>query len=156
MIDLDLGHLFPPLDRNKQRPIRTRVKNKQTEILSAASFFQFIEESFQKDLSKLYNTIRITLNKLSRKLLRQIAAEILEPENFVIDRNKEQCYLYILDIIDTKFSSKLMNPHPVRKTTPKNVCIVHFVNKGMDDLHLSSIFKSNEINNILPKKIRRG
>ena len=151
---ISVGHLFPPLDRNRERPIRSRTRNKKAEITSSAAFFKVIDENFDKDLKKLFNNIRIILNGLSKSLLRQIASEVLEPEIFATDSKKEQCYLYILDIIDTKFADKIINSNPVRRTAPKNVCVVHFVNKGMDDLHLSSIFKSKDVVNLLPEKLR--
>ena len=149
-----IGELFPPLDRNKERPTRARHRNNKCEITSAASFFIFINDQFDRNLPTLFNNVRITLNKLPKKLLKQIACEVLEPENFAKDSKKEQCYLYILDIINTKFSSKIKCSNPVRKTGPKNVCVVHFTNKGMDDLHLSSIFRSNTLVNLLPGKLR--
>ena len=56
--------------------------------------------------------------------------------------------------IDTKFVNNICQTNTTRKASPKNVCVVHFVNKGIDDLHLSSIFPSNVVINSLPKKLR--
>ena len=150
----NIGHFFPPLDRNKVRPLRTRAKNNKDEITSTASFFEYVNNNFNDNLPKLFNNIRIILNRFSKKLLRKIAAEVLEPENFATDSNKEQCYLYILDIIDTKLFAKIKTADPIRKIAPNNVCVVHFVNKGMDDLHLSSIFRSHQVKNSLPAELR--
>ena len=149
-----VGSLYPPLDRNKLRPVRTRKKDKNHLIDSIASFFKLVDEWFEKDPVTLYNNIRKTLNTLSRKLLRLIASEIQEPDSFAFDTNKEQCYLYILDIIDTKFIDKISQSKSIQKVSPKNICVVHFVNKGIDDLHLSSIFRSNVVVSCLPEKLR--
>ena len=149
-----VGKLYPPLDRNKVRPVRTRRRDKSPNIDSVASFFNFLNECFLKDLKTVFNNIRINLNRLSRKLLRLIASEILEPELFAFDANKEQCYLYILDIIDTKFVKNVCQTNSTNKSPPKNVCVVHFVNKGIDDIHLSSIFRSTVVINSLPEKLR--
>ena len=79
----------------------------------------------------------------------------MHPTIFAVEESNEQLYLFILDMIDTKFYSKIQVPQP-RKTPPKNVCIVDFVNKGMDQIHLSKIFRSSEVTNCLPDVLKSG
>ena len=37
-----------------------------------------------------------------------------------------------------------------KKTPPSNVCVIIFINKGIDDIHLSKILKSEDVINSLP------
>jgi len=93
------------------------------------------------------------LNTLPRILLKKIASETIHPDGYATDPDKEHLYLYILDIIDTKFLSKI-SPTSTTKISPKNVCVIHFVNKGINLLHLSSIFKENSVVNHLPEILK--
>ena len=89
--------------------------------------------------------IRLTLNQLSKKILKFIASEILDNRLITFEDKKEQCYLYILDIIDTKLLSLETTSQQFKRSAPKNVCVVHFVNKGIDQIHMSNVFKSDEV-----------
>ena len=51
-----VGKLYPPLDRNKVRPVRTRRRDKSPNIDSVASFFNFLNEWFLKDLKQFLTT----------------------------------------------------------------------------------------------------
>ena len=59
----------------------------------------------------------------------------------------------ILDIIDTKLL-KISSPEVKRKSVPKNVITIKFVNKGIDDIHLSKIFRSAEVTSLLPEELQ--
>ena len=41
-----------------------------------------------------------------------------------------------------------------KKSAPKNVIVVDFVNKGLDDIHLSKIFRSEEVIQLLPEELK--
>ena len=71
--------------------------------------------------------------------------------SFFNDKNK-QWYLFILDIIDTK----LYRPPTVKekKKAPKNICVLSFVNKGLEEINLSKIVRSQEVIDLLPEKLR--
>ena len=43
---------------------------------------------------------------------------------------------------------------PKVKPTPKSICVFLFVNKGMDLLHLSSIFKNEKVIQLLPNCLK--
>ena len=127
----------------------------QPQVFSLPSFFDEINQWFQHDKHNLFNNVRILLNKLSRKSLKSIASEILHPDQYAIDLEKEQLYLYILDIIDTKFLQRISKSNDNKKRLkPKNVCVVHFVNKGIDHLHLPTIFKNPNIVALLPEVLK--
>ena len=149
-VGVAVGKIFPPLDRIKDRPNRSRRPNIQPQNFSFDTFFDDINQWSQNDKPYLFNNVRIRLNKLPRKVLKCIAAEILHPDQHATDPKKEQLYLYILDVIDTKFLSKTTNKPKESKTRPKNVCVIHFVNKGIDHIHLPSIFRKQNIVSLLP------
>ena len=148
-----IGKLFPPLDRKMDRPKRSRRPKIKPIDQSIDSFFHDINHWFQNEKLNLFNNVRILLNKLSRKVLKLIASEILHPDLHATDPKKEQLYLYILDIIDTKLLPK-SPPSTKTKEKPKNVCVIHFVNKGIDHLHLPSIFKNPNIVAHLPDVLK--
>ena len=60
---------------------------------------------YKDDIKNTFNKIRLTLNQLSKKILKLIASEILDNSQITFEDKKEQCYLYILDIIHTKLPS---------------------------------------------------
>ena len=95
------------------------------------------------------------VNRLSKKLCFQIASEIIHPDALAIDPLKEQIYLYVLDLIDSKYFGKNKAPEHIEKRIPKNVCIVKFVNKAIDYLHLPSILKSKSVVELLPKSMQK-
>ena len=70
-------------------------------------------------------------------------------ENVEFNETWEQWYQFILDIVDTK----LYKPSQPKKSKepPKNVCVISFVNKGIDHLCLPSIFKSTDVTYLLPR-----
>ena len=67
----------------------------------------------------------------------------------------DQWYLYIADIIGTKFISQIVPPEAPKKKSPINVCVVMFVSKGIDDLRLGKIFRSENVVNSLPDSLKR-
>ena len=131
-IQFAIGKLYPRLERLKPRPVSVRNHNKSIQsqpINSTELFFQHIDTMFSNSLKSLSNNIRILVNKLPKKLLFQIASEIMHPEIFATDPLKEQIYLYVLDLIDTRFFSKTEKSERSQKSAPKNVCVIPFINK---------------------------
>ena len=152
-LDTGIGRLFPPLQRSRTRPVRSRIRSQNLNpIHSVESFFLHLDSAFSNNKTDLYNNIRVLVNTLPRGLLRRIASEIMHPETFAVDSSKEQIYLFILDLIDTKFYKEFEEPKK-DKSVPKNVCVIHFVNKGIDLLHLPSIFKCEQVVELLPKSL---
>ena len=65
-----------------------------------------------------------------------------------------QWYDLICDIIDTKLYKPPIIKDP--KKAPKFVCIVNFINKGMDNIGLAKIINKPEIFDKLPDKFKRN
>ena len=61
-------------------------------------------------------------------------------------------YHYVLDIIDTKLLK--YDPPPPKRKAPKNVVTINFVNKGLDNIHVSKIFRSPEVSSLLPEELQ--
>ena len=104
-------------------------------------------------LSEAFNQIRIILNNTKKGLLKEIAYSIHNrDEDIEFLSNREQFYLYILDVIDTKF----LKPENKKntKSVPKNVCVIDFVNKGVEDIHIGSIFRLPDVISMLPNSLQ--
>ena len=56
----------------------------------------------------------------------KIASEILDNSQITFEDKKEQCYLYILDIIDTKLLSVEETSQQSKISALKNVCVCPF------------------------------
>ena len=88
-------------------------------------------------------------------MLKNIADKIINyKENLTNYETKEQWYLFVLDIIDTKIYK--IPPKQLPKVIPKNICVVFFTNKGMDDINLSKIFQNPEITSSLPETLQNS
>ena len=145
-----VGRLFPPLPRHSGRPTRSREnRDDKTSILSCAEFFSTVTDLISNDLHNLFNEVRKLLNLVKKPVLKDIAFHIMERDDtFTFIEERAQCYEYILDIIETKLLK--VQPERKRKPIPKNVVTIKFVNKGMDDIHLNKIFRSNEVLDLIP------
>ena len=122
-IEPAIGKLYPSLERIRPRPKRVHKRGnnfKAQDINSIISFFQYLDTLFQTQLKYLSNKIRIVVNRLSKKLSFQIASEIIHPDALAIDPLKEQIYLYVLDLIDSKYFGKNKAPEHIEKQIPKN------------------------------------
>ena len=93
------------------------------------------------------------LNNSKKRVLKEIAFHILERTKYPFEPEYEQWYLFVLDIIDTKFHKEEKKPE---RTPPKNVYVIDFVNKGIDAIHLPKIFHSAEVVKLLPEKLREN
>ena len=90
-------------------------------------------------------------NNTKKNVLKEIAFHILERDKFIFHENRYQWYHYISDIIDTKFLKPTLEK---KKVVHKNVISIHFVNKGLDKLHISSILRSGEVQELLPDSLQ--
>ena len=151
--DIAIGKLYPPLPRTGIRPTRTRKADiSNLDSTSTDEFFKSLDHILNNNLKQSFHQIRVILNNTKKRVLKDIAFHILNREHYIFHENREQWYIYILDIIDTKF---LKSPIDINiKKPPKNICVIEFTNKGMDNLHISSIFKSNDVIDKLPDSLR--
>ena len=92
------------------------------------------------------------LNRCKKKLLKEVAYSILERENFAYKEGREQWYLYVSDIIDTLLWKEIAPLE--KKTHGKNPCIIHFINKGLNRLGLSKIFRLPDVVASLPPELQ--
>ena len=149
-----VGKLFPPLPRSS-RSIRSREsRNNHSSNISCEEFFEILGNLIQHDILNSFNEIRKTLNITKKKVLKEIAFHIMErdSDSFTFYQNRFQIYHYVLDIIDTKLFKP---PTPVqKKKAPKNVVTIRFVNKGLDHIHVSKIFRSAAVTSLLPEALQ--
>ena len=146
-----VGKLFPPLPRSS-RVIRSREnRNNHSSNISCGEFFQILDDLILNDLHKSFNEVRKMLNLIKKNVLKEIAFQIMERDNFTFHENRFQMYDYILDMIETKFFKE--ETFKKRKVT-KNVITIRFVNKGIEDIHVSKIFRSPEVTSLLPEALQ--
>ena len=85
-------------------------------------------------------------------MLKEIAFHILNRTIYNFHANREQWYLYILDNINTKLLKVILIPPA--KSAPENVCTIRFVNKGMEEIKISEIFRHTDSINSLPSSLQ--
>ena len=142
-----------PIPRTGVRPSRNRDnRNHRESVVSCEGFFTSIEDIFQNDLMHSFNRIRKLLNTAKKKVLKEIAFYILNRTVYNFHAEREQWYLYILDIINTKLLKVV--PPPPTKTAPENVCTIRFVNKGMEEIKISDILRHTDSINSLPNSLQ--
>ena len=148
-----VGSIFPSLRQHCNAEKRYRGGKSRPSKVSANIFFDMVDKLISNHLKQAFNAIRKSLNNLKKSVLKQIAYIIMsESSKLKYWLTREQLYLFILDIIDTK----LYKPSIFKKSkiAPKNIISVFFDNKAMEKLRLSKIFNSPEIIQLLPLKIQ--
>ena len=137
------------IPRSGTRPVRSRInQNSKESIISCDAFFLRLDELFADSLSSSYNHIRIILDKIKKKVLKEIAYSILQRSQYTFYPERAQWYLYILDIIDTKLYKE--TSRPPKKKRPDNILTLKFVNKGMEHINLSRIINLPDVVQSLP------
>ena len=143
-----------PIPRTGTRPTRSRESSRRPEsLLSCDDFFTQLEQILNNDIFHSFNRIRILLNTAKKKILKEIAFFILNRTNYVFHPEREQWYLYIKDIIDTKLF-KPIPPIPPKRSAPANVCTIRFVNKGIEEIKVSEILRQSVTINSLPASLQ--
>ena len=144
-----------PIPRSGIRPVRSREnRNNKISIVTSLDFFTLLNNLFSPNSIKTsFNQIRILLNQTKKKVLKEIAFHILERSAYVFYPEREQWYLYILDIIDTKLLPDTPALERKRKA-PVNICTLKFLNKGMEQINPSEIFNLPDIIQTLPETLR--
>lgn len=111
-----VGRLFPSLPRFSHRTSRSRAnRNNHAENTSVENFFDNVQNILNNNIKDALYTIRIMLDNVKKKLLKNIASEILH--NLHSNPKYEHIYVYILDIIDTKLYKTEIK---TRKCPPEN------------------------------------
>ena len=142
------------IPRSGVRPTRSRENhNSKSSIISCRDFFNKLDHLFSTSLSSSFNQIRIILNKAKKRVLKEIAYTILQKsDDYTFYPEREQWYLYILDIIDTKLYK--VQPSSPKKKTPENILILKFINKGMEHINLSKILNATDVIQSLPLSLQ--
>ena len=147
-----VGKLYPPLPRSN-RSFRSRDnRNNHSSNVSSPEFFEILDNLIRNDIHNSFNEIRKTLNLVKKKVLKEIAFQIMEGDSLPQFETRFQIYHYVLDIIDTKLLKQ--EPSPPKRKAPKNVVTIKFVNKGLDEIHVSKIFQMQEVTSLLPEELQ--
>ena len=151
----NIGSLFPPLPR-KSPPIRRERKNRNNreENLTTEYFFAEVKNYIINDIKNSFYNIRILINKFKKKTLKNIYCHILFEKGSLFQFDTfYQWYDLICDMIDCK----LYKPPIVKdRKAPKFVCVVKFINKGMDNIGLSKIINKQEHFEKLPDRFKQN
>ena len=147
-----VGKLYPPLPRSNRITRSRDNHNSRVSNISSDEFFETLDNLIRNDIHNCFNEIRKTLNLAKKKVLKEIAFLILEGDSLPFFDTRFQVYHYILDIIDTKLLKA--DPPPPKRSGPKNVVSIRFVNKGLDDIHVAKIFRSPEVAALLPEALQ--
>ena len=148
-----IGLVFPSIPRSRERIVRSRRnRNNHNAIVSANDFFENLSTVVETDLQRAYYIIRIMLNNIKKRILKNIASLLIQKINQNMETKMEQYYLYILDIIDCKFYKEL--PKKCNKKRSKYTCLIEFHNKAIETIRLSSIFRLPEVIHLLPLEMR--
>ena len=148
----NVGKLFPPLPRTGERPKRSHKNRNNRSNIDSTIFLEEVEKYIKNDLKRSFNQIRKLINKTKKHILKKVASSIMiSPEKIYKAREYQQWYKFILDSIDTK----CYKPTPeITKKIPKNVCVISYVNKGLDKINIQKIIRSQEIIKNLPTKLQ--
>ena len=117
----NIGSLFPPLQRNGPafRPERGN-RNIKKENVAVENFFKLVKEYIIYDKKNSFFKIRILLNKIRKKTLKEICTNVLlKKEGLHQVDIFYQWYDLICDIIDTKLYKPIIKDP---KNAPKFVC----------------------------------
>ena len=150
----NVGILFPPLPRKGPSVRRERGnRNNREENYTKDTFFEKFQSFITEDIKNSFYNLRILLNKIKKKTLKSIYKHIiLEKASLFQFDIFHQWYDLVCDIIDCK----LYKPPIIKKDkkAPKFVCVVDFINKGMDNIGLSKILNKQDVFEKLPDKIK--
>ena len=147
-----VGKLFPPLPRSNRVARCRDNRNGRVSNISSEEFFETLDNLIRNDIHNSFNEIRKILNLTKKKVLKEIAFQIMERDSLPLYETRFQIYHYILDVIDTKLLKD--DPPPPKRKAPKNVVTINFVNKGLDNIHVSKIFRSPEVASLLPEELQ--
>ncbi len=148
-----VGIMYPPLPRTGIRPVRSREnRNNHESSLSSETFFREMKNQLQNNIKQSFNEIRKLMDKIKKKELKKIAMAILDQNsNNIYEIENEQCYLYVLDIIDTKLYKTTTKDC---KSIPKHILSLPFINKGMEEIKLSKILRLQNVRQLLPEDLQ--
>ena len=148
-----IGLQLPSISRTSARAERPRNNFRSNINNNADEILKKIYHIVENDIQNAYFHIRIILNSIKKKVLKQIATRILYRYNNSHDlkENLDQYYFYMLDIIDSKL---YRSTTATKKTSPKNVCVINFQNKPIEHIKLSKILNEPDVISQLPMELQ--
>ena len=147
-----IGRLFPPLPRNGERPVSSRNnRNNHLSTITKDEFFCQFDNVIQNNIQESMNHIRKILDTVKKRVLKEIAFSIID-NSWNENGRYKQWYSYVVDIIDTKLYKGLEKKD--KRKAPKNLCMLTFVNKGLEHLNLSKILRSPDVVRHLPESLK--
>ena len=150
--DRPIGLMFPSIPRSRERVVRSRRnRNNHLSNNSTEDFFNNVSSILKNNLKNAYYTIRVMLNNIKKNLLKSIAASIIQNNALSNSIQIDHCFLFIIDIIDSKFYKPYSKKH---KKLPKYTCLVDFHNKAIESVRLNSILKLPDVIHLLPAEMR--
>ena len=142
-----------PITRRGSRPTRNREnRNNKSSNITCNDFFTNLDSILQMDLLHSFYRIRVLLDQAKKKTLKEIAFRIHNRSEIHLHEKRQQWYLYILDIIDTKLLQ--VEPEVPKKKVPENICTIKFINKGMDLINLSELLRQQDVLQSLPENLQ--
>ena len=152
--NLVVGKLFPNIPRIGPRPTRnTRRSNIEKKDPSPEEFLDTVRNYLESNLKIGFNRIRILINTLKKNTIKKIAQIILNKSDDLFKYKEcSQWYDYILDLIDTKIYK--VPDLTVNKIAPRNICVIKYVNKGLDIINMQKVMKDKEIMECMPVELR--
>ena len=143
-----IGLKFFPLKRSFDRGTR-RAKRTGNNKFNEEGFLRNLEDMLIHDIKNTMNYIRTSLTCLKKSELKRLGdrvTDILSAKP--LDFPYSQWYSVILDMLDCR----LYKPQPEKKKRPpkSNFIRVHFCNKGVEAVNLSSILHQSEVLEAVP------
>ena len=151
--DSIIGTLFPNIPRIGMRPTRTgRKKNTNQKNMNPEEFFIDLNNYMNNNMKDGFNKIRININNMKKKDVKEVARMILNKSDDMYEFVKySQWYDFILDSIDTKlFKLKNIKDSEKKKSTPSNICVIDYVNKGIDEFNIQRVMKDKDVIECMP------
>ena len=148
--DVPVGKLFPPLPMYSDRYVDGRRRRGEGRNLRFSNLDEFVEHLAEIEVKLRGDYCRRILAVLRHTNLRKLAAEA---NNRLFDCNvrDKRWYELIIDIFQTK-CYKEKDKH--RKKAPKYTFPIHFHNKGLGHIKLSSILHDDEVIHLLPINLK--
>ena len=145
------GKLFPPLARYSDRYPNGRHRKNNIQERNFDNLKSFMTHIHNFSPHKRQNECRKLLEVTKKQKLRKLA-EQAEHEINVTENKDSRFLLVIMDTFFTKFYTE-EETHAKRKA-PKYQLPIHFINKGLDFLNISSILREEDVISTLPQSLQ--
>ena len=145
--DIPVGKLYPPLPRYSERYVDgRRIRGEGNRNLRLSDLNVFLEHLPGVEIKLRGDYCRLLLAEYRKADLSKLAADA-NTRLFGCDYSVKRWYELIIDIFHTKCFVKKDKP---QKKAPKFTFPIHFHNKGIDHIKLSSILHDDDVMKALP------